>query len=465
MAEVHYLISDASKQVDVESHVLRYWEDELELDIPRNDMGHRYYTEYHIRLFRKIKELKEKGYQLKAIKSALNKMAGAMGEITITEDYMEEDMKAAWNEGPAREMSRPRPVEAAREQAKGRPVEPVREQAKGRPVEPVREQAKGRPVEPVREQPKGRPGEMAREQPKGRPGEMAREQAKGRPGEAVCEQPKGRPAEAVCEQPKGCSAESFREQPKTRAGETAGDHLKDRSPEAGVQPRERTLKTVGGQLSARQGEGPQKLSPNRGTETEQVQGQAQTREAEAAREQLKARILEGTRQQEEGRLRASPEGRKQPKVRQQAGAGTEAPSGENLPKNVRKQEETSRQKQETMPQKIPMSELSPEKINSEKMARFQSVMNHIIGRAMDANLDRLAREVSNTVSEDVTDKVMKEVEYLLRVSDEKEEERFRQLDETIRAYQRQGKGRAEAAAAKVPFFRKKKFGKSGKKMF
>ena len=105
MAEVHYLISDASKQVDVESHVLRYWEDELELNIPRNDMGHRYYTEYHIRLFRKIKELKEKGYQLKAIKSALNKMAGAMGEITITEDYMEEDMKAAWNEGQVKERA------------------------------------------------------------------------------------------------------------------------------------------------------------------------------------------------------------------------------------------------------------------------------------------------------------------------------------------------------------------------
>ena len=92
-------------------------------------------------------------------------------------------------------------------------------------------------------------------------------------------------------------------------------------------------------------------------------------------------------------------------------------------------------------------------------------MNHIIGRAMDANMDRLAREVSDTVSEDVTDKVMKEVEYLMRVSDEKEEERFKQLDETIRAYQRQGKGRAEAAATKVPFFKKKKFGKSGKKLF
>ena len=74
MNEIHYLISDASKKVDVESHVLRYWEDELELKIPRNEMGHRYYTEFHIRLFKQIKELKEKGYQLKAIKAALEKM-------------------------------------------------------------------------------------------------------------------------------------------------------------------------------------------------------------------------------------------------------------------------------------------------------------------------------------------------------------------------------------------------------
>jgi len=36
MDEVHYLISDASRKVDVEAHVLRYWEEELELDIPRN---------------------------------------------------------------------------------------------------------------------------------------------------------------------------------------------------------------------------------------------------------------------------------------------------------------------------------------------------------------------------------------------------------------------------------------------
>ena len=42
----------------------------------------------------------------------------------------------------------------------------------------------------------------------------------------------------------------------------------------------------------------------------------------------------------------------------------------------------------------------------------------------------IARLLADAVSENVTDRVMKEVEYLLRVSDEKEEERFKQLDET-----------------------------------
>jgi len=66
-----YMISDAAKMVDVESHVLRYWEEELDIEIPRNEMGHRYYTDYYIHVFRKIKELKEQCFLLKAIKIAL----------------------------------------------------------------------------------------------------------------------------------------------------------------------------------------------------------------------------------------------------------------------------------------------------------------------------------------------------------------------------------------------------------
>ena len=66
-----YMISDAAKLIDVETHVLRYWEEELDIQIPRNEMGHRYYTDYYIQSFRRIKELKEQGFLLKAIKIAL----------------------------------------------------------------------------------------------------------------------------------------------------------------------------------------------------------------------------------------------------------------------------------------------------------------------------------------------------------------------------------------------------------
>ena len=71
MEEQRYLISDAARIVEVESHVLRYWEEELELPIGRTELGHRYYTRENIETFQKVKDLKEKGLQLKAIKTIL----------------------------------------------------------------------------------------------------------------------------------------------------------------------------------------------------------------------------------------------------------------------------------------------------------------------------------------------------------------------------------------------------------
>lgn len=67
----HLLISDAAKEVQVESHVLRYWEEELKLPIKRNELGHRYYTEEDVERFKQIKSMKERGLQLKAIKMIL----------------------------------------------------------------------------------------------------------------------------------------------------------------------------------------------------------------------------------------------------------------------------------------------------------------------------------------------------------------------------------------------------------
>lgn len=222
MDETHYSISEAGKLVGVESHVLRYWEDELQLNIPRNGKSHRYYTELHIRLFQKIKELKEKGYQLKAIEQVLKKMIEGGGDVN--------------------------------------------------------------------------------------------------PDEVL----------------------------------------------------------------------------------------------------------------EQNAVRALKEG-----------AGAEDFEGESGLRIIHRQEGA-------------LATMTPE----EKMEQFQEIMNHIIGNAIQANNEALSDEISRQVN----DKMVQELEYMMRISDEKEEERFKMLDETLRAYQKEGKGRAEAAAAKVPFFKRKKFGRGGKKM-
>lgn len=79
MSTTRYIISDASKKVDVEPHVLRYWEEELELEIPRNEMGHRYYKQEHIDTFKTVKALKDQGFQLKAIKMLISDLHNIEG--------------------------------------------------------------------------------------------------------------------------------------------------------------------------------------------------------------------------------------------------------------------------------------------------------------------------------------------------------------------------------------------------
>ena len=71
MEKTRYMISEAAEIVQVETHGLRYWEEEMGMVIPRNEMGHRYYTRENIRDFLRIKELKNQGYQLKAIRMLL----------------------------------------------------------------------------------------------------------------------------------------------------------------------------------------------------------------------------------------------------------------------------------------------------------------------------------------------------------------------------------------------------------
>jgi DNA-binding transcriptional MerR regulator len=70
--EVRYMISEAANLIDVEAHVLRNWQKELALPISRNEMDQRYYKPADIELLKKLKELREYGFQLKAIKMVLS---------------------------------------------------------------------------------------------------------------------------------------------------------------------------------------------------------------------------------------------------------------------------------------------------------------------------------------------------------------------------------------------------------
>ncbi len=224
MDEMHYSISEASKLVGVENHVLRYWEDELHLEIPRDVKDHRYYTELHIQMFQKINELKEKGYQLKAIEPVLKMRIDGGAEVDM-DKVLEQNAVNILEEGSA---------------------------------------------------------------------------------------------------------------------------------------------------------------------GEEMEGEA------------KLKVV---------------------------------------------------QKQETL-----------EVSQQEKIEQFQQLMNHIIGNAIGQAVKENNEALSEEISRQVNDRMVQELEYMMRINDEREEERFKMLDETLRAYQKESKGKAEAAATKLPFFKRKKFGRSGKKV-
>ena len=71
MDEKLYSVSEAVRLIGVESHVLRYWEEELNIPIQRTSLGHRTYSEKNIETFRQVKDWKQKGIQLKAIRLLL----------------------------------------------------------------------------------------------------------------------------------------------------------------------------------------------------------------------------------------------------------------------------------------------------------------------------------------------------------------------------------------------------------
>lgn len=116
MDEVRYMISEAAKKLQVESHVLRYWEEELELEIGRTDMGHRYYTEDDIQLFLCIQKLKNEGMLLRDLKYMIPELTATRKRLNAAKLEKEPD-------------SGGQPGDAAPEQEPGTGAETVKKAA------------------------------------------------------------------------------------------------------------------------------------------------------------------------------------------------------------------------------------------------------------------------------------------------------------------------------------------------
>ena len=102
MGEVRYMISEAAKKLQVESHVLRYWEDELGLEIGRTDMGHRCYTEDDIQLFLCIQKLKNEGMLLRDLKFMIPELTAARKRLNAARA---EDAEEGAEEGAEKEAA------------------------------------------------------------------------------------------------------------------------------------------------------------------------------------------------------------------------------------------------------------------------------------------------------------------------------------------------------------------------
>lgn len=70
--DYEYTISEVAEITGYAAHVLRYYEKEFEIDIPRNASNHRYFTYKEVELIQYIKSLQDKGFGNKQIKMIIS---------------------------------------------------------------------------------------------------------------------------------------------------------------------------------------------------------------------------------------------------------------------------------------------------------------------------------------------------------------------------------------------------------
>ena len=125
---------------------------------------------------------------------------------------------------------------------------------------------------------------------------------------------------------------------------------------------------------------------------------------------------------------------------------------------------------DTLPAILPVSAKQTELARKLRMEEFEDVMNRILDEALcrhsadvnaqlaDTICEKIGVQLDNVIAEKITEqvstKVLKEMDYRMRLQDDEAEERFRKLDETLFMRRKKSREQKEAAASRLPWKRK-----------
>lgn len=78
MEKKGYSIAEVSEMVDLREPTIRKYENDFKIKTPRNELGHRCYSEEHIEVLKQIKQFKDNGYTMHQITQLLDKSVAAI---------------------------------------------------------------------------------------------------------------------------------------------------------------------------------------------------------------------------------------------------------------------------------------------------------------------------------------------------------------------------------------------------
>ena len=78
--EIIYSIGEIAKILDISEHTVRKYENDFNLKIPRNELGHRYYTDKEVSLLQMIIAWKQKGLTKTTINELMNHSVDAIDQ-------------------------------------------------------------------------------------------------------------------------------------------------------------------------------------------------------------------------------------------------------------------------------------------------------------------------------------------------------------------------------------------------